>query len=205
MAISRIRTCQRLKFSFHTSNLTGLTKIWNPAPALPFGLTTNDVTWNPFRPSALPIEVPLPHFRPTLAANDVKFSFCTSALPGLLKVWSFASTIPLCLYCQRSKVPLSVLRKISFIFRTCSARTSKYIQVHFRISSLPGLPKMLNCSIFPLPFVAGWLQGHWWGFISRNYVVWPTFFLMNVFIALKGSHFWFYIHLPHLFCQDFQI
>ena len=32
---------------------------------------------------------------------------------------------------------------------------------------------------------------HWWGFISRNYVVWPTFFLMNVFIALKGSHFWF--------------
>ena len=36
-----------------------------------------------------------------------------------------------------------------------------------------------------------WLQGHWWGFISRNYVVWPTFLLMNIFIALKGSHFWF--------------
>ena len=48
-----------------------------------------------------------------------------------------------------------------------------------------------NCSMFPLAFVAGWLQGHWWGFISRNYVVWPTFLLMNVFIALKGSHFWF--------------
>ena len=47
--------------------------------------------------------------------------------------------------------------------------------------------------MFPLAFVAGWLQGHWGGFISRNYVVWPTFFLMNVFIALKGSHFWFYI------------
>ena len=47
--------------------------------------------------------------------------------------------------------------------------------------------------MFPLAFVARWLQGHWWGFISRNYVVWPTFFLMNVFIALKGSHFWFYI------------
>ena len=45
--------------------------------------------------------------------------------------------------------------------------------------------------MFPLAFVAGWLQGHWWGFISRNYVVWPTFLLMNVFIALKGSHFWF--------------
>ena len=51
--------------------------------------------------------------------------------------------------------------------------------------------KFANCSMFPLAFVAGWLQGHWWGFISRNYVVWPTFLLMNVFIALKGSHFWF--------------
>ena len=36
--------------------------------------------------------------------------------------------------------------------------------------------------MFPLAFVAGWLQGHWWGFISRNYVVWPTFFLMNVWM-----------------------
>ena len=38
-------------------------------------------------------------------------------------------------------------------------------------------------------FLAGSLQGHWWGFISQNYVVWPIFFLMNVFIALKGTHF----------------
>ena len=45
--------------------------------------------------------------------------------------------------------------------------------------------------MFPLAFVAGWLQGHWWGFISRNYVVWPTFLLINVFTALKGSHFRF--------------
>ena len=35
------------------------------------------------------------------------------------------------------------------------------------------------------------LHGHWCGFISRNYVVWPIFLLMNVFIALKGTHFWF--------------
>ena len=46
-------------------------------------------------------------------------------------------------------------------------------------------------AVFPLAFIAGWLQGHWWGFIIRNYVVWPTFLLMNIFIALKGSHFWF--------------
>ena len=48
-----------------------------------------------------------------------------------------------------------------------------------------------NCSMFPLAFDAGSLQGHWWGFISRKYVVWPIFFLMNIFIALKGTHFLF--------------
>ena len=57
--------------------------------------------------------------------------------------------------------------------------------------------KILNVWIIFYPncfkstaFVAESLQGHWWGFISRNYVVWPIFFLMNVFIALKGTHFW---------------
>ena len=56
--------------------------------------------------------------------------------------------------------------------------------------------------MFPLAFVAGSLQGHWWGFISRNYVVWPIFFLMNVFIALKGTHFWILLEgkLISLFC-----
>ena len=48
-----------------------------------------------------------------------------------------------------------------------------------------------NCSMFPLAFVAGSLQGHWWGFISRNYVVWPISFLVNVFIGLKGTLFLF--------------
>ena len=64
---------------------------------------------------------------------------------------------------------------------------------HWYTESLNRLPiwNSQNCSMFPLAFVAGWLQGHWWGFISRNYVVWPIFLLMNVFISLKGSHFWF--------------
>ena len=53
------------------------------------------------------------------------------------------------------------------------------------------LSEIRKIAVFPLAFIAGWLQGHWWGFISRNYVVWPTFLLMNVFIVLKGSHFWF--------------
>ena len=57
----------------------------------------------------------------------------------------------------------------------------------------PGVWTMQFCHkiLCPKDAVAGWLQGHWWGFISRIYVVWPTFLLMNVFIALKGSHFWF--------------
>ena len=68
--------------------------------------------------------------------------------------------------------------------------------------------------MFPQAFVAGWLQGHWWGFISRNYVVWPTFLLMNVFIALKGSHFWFLFFQTAIVCgvlpdgilgQDFML
>ena len=64
---------------------------------------------------------------------------------------------------------------------------------HWAHSNLNQLPiwNSQNCSMFPLAFIAGWLQGHWWGFISRNYVVRSTFLLMNVFIALKGSHYWF--------------
>ena len=38
----------------------------------------------------------------------------------------------------------------------------------------------------------GSLQGHWWGFISRNYIVWPIFFLMNVFLLLKDLFFFFF-------------
>ena len=49
-------------------------------------------------------------------------------------------------------------------------------------------------AMLPLAFVAESLQGHWWGFISRNYIVWPIFFLMNVSIALKETHFWFLLY-----------
>ena len=59
--------------------------------------------------------------------------------------------------------------------------------------------------MFPLAFVTGSLQGHWWGFISRNYVAWPIFFLMNVFIALKGTHFYHFLKIKLLvktFCRQ---
>ena len=77
----------------------------------------------------------------------------------------------------------------------CNDKVVYLFGPHFDLyQSLNRLPiwNSQNCNMFPLAFVAGWLQGHRWGFIGRNYVVWPTFFLMNVFIALKGSHFWFY-------------
>ena len=74
-----------------------------------------------------------------------------------------------------------------------------YFDLYQSLNRLP-IWNSQNCSMFPLAFVAGWLQGHWWGFISRNYVVWLIFFLMNVFIALKGSHLWFLleqlVHFP---------
>ena len=55
--------------------------------------------------------------------------------------------------------------------------------------------------MFPRASGAGSLQGHWWGFISRNCEVWPIFFLMNVFIALKGTHF---IFLFTYFLSEFK-
>ena len=45
--------------------------------------------------------------------------------------------------------------------------------------------------------------GYWWSFINRNYVVWPIF-LMNVFIALKGTHFsWLKLAQWVHFCDKF--
>ena len=69
-------------------------------------------------------------------------------------------------------------------------KTNKLICAPSEDSDQPGHPPSL-ISLFPPAFVAGSFKGHWWGFISRNYVVWPIFFLMNVFIALKGTHFLF--------------
>ena len=51
--------------------------------------------------------------------------------------------------------------------------------------------------MFPLAFDAGWLQGHWWGFISRNYVVWPTFLWMFS-LLLKDLISDFYSHQDQL-------
>ena len=74
-------------------------------------------------------EVPLPHFCSALTAKDMKFTFRTSALPGLLKVRRIASAIPLCLYCQIST------------FHT-SARPGLRRSRSSSALVLPGLPNM---------------------------------------------------------------
>ena len=113
-------------------------------------------------------EVPLPHFCSALTANDMKSSFRTSALPGRLKVWSFASAIPLCLYCQRSEVPLSILplgqdfEDLPHLFcqdfqiwisHFISAGTSKDLKFRFCTSALPWLPKMWSSAFSVPPYV----------------------------------------------------
>ena len=188
-----------VKFCFHTSNLIGLPKIWNSAPALSFCLTTNDVTWNPFHTSALSILCKMWSSASALPScficqrYEVQLLQISSALPGLLKVWSFASAIPLCLYCQRSEVPLSVLPLGQDFERS-------------RFSSalvLPGLPNMgMSTSAF-----------HLCRDFQRCEVPLPNFCSALTPKDLKFRFPYFYsvmtskdlVRLPHLFCQDFQV
>ena len=127
VAISRIRAFQRYKFllpyfqldwtakglklCFRTSVLSWLLKILSYASALPLCIDCqrSEVTL----PHCLDYQwcdmSSVPHFSFANSSKDVDFRFCTAALPGLLKVWSFASTLLLCLDCQRCEVPLSKL------------------------------------------------------------------------------------------------
>ena len=102
--------------------------------------------------------------------------------------------------CVRHHIKQTCLKKKKRLKRALSIsiaiqRNSFTFSIHrVDLNRLP-ISNSQNCSLFPLAFVAGWLQGHWWGLFSRNCVVWPTFFLMNVFIALIGFHFWFLFEL----------
>ena len=175
-----VLTAKYLKFRFGTSALWWLPKIWSYASTLHL----LPMMWN--SPSASPLcldyqwcntsyvphfcstnsseEVPLLHFRPALTAKDMKFSFRTSALPGLLKVWSFASTLPLCFVWQRREIRLSkhlfcqdferaqvtLPHFFDQDFQRCdgslphfiSAGSSKDVKFRFRTSALPWLSKI---------------------------------------------------------------
>ena len=127
MAISRIRTCQRCKVLLPHFQFDRTAKYLKFCSALPFGLTTNNVTWNPFHTSALPILRKMWSTASALPSclscqrYEVQLLHISSAMPGLLKVWSFASAIPLCLCCQRSEVPPSVLPLIQDFERSRSS------------------------------------------------------------------------------------
>ena len=73
---------------------------------------------------------------------------CTSAPSWRLKIWNSASTLLLCLDCQRPDVPLPHFR---------SALTAKNVKFRFRIrtSALPLLPNMWN-SAPALPLCLYW-------------------------------------------------
>ena len=60
---------------------------------------------------------------------------CTSALSWRLKIWNSASTLLLCLECQRPDIPLPHFR---------SALTAKDLKFHVRTFVLHGLPNMWN-------------------------------------------------------------
>ena len=163
-----VLTIKDLKFRFRTSAMHWLPKIlsyastlpwlsmrWIPLPHQRSASTTHDVTWVPFRTSALPIFQKMwsstSAFPSCIDCLDLKFCFRTSVLQGLLKVWSFAFAFrsALTAICAKYVKYLSphfcsarTSKYLKLRFRTCSIRTSKDVKVHFRISSLQGLPKM---------------------------------------------------------------
>ena len=140
----------------------------------------------------------------------MKFRFHTSVLPWLptiwssasahqlcsartLKVWSIASAIPLSLFCQRSDVPFSVLPLGQDFERS---RPSSALV-------LPGLPNM-GKSTSAL---------HLCRDFQKCEVALPHFCSTLTAKDLKFRFLYFHsvrtskdlVHLPHLFCQDFQI
>ena len=96
--------------------------------------------------------------------------FCCFVHKHLISETLFAFTAAGVVQCGGRKTPPRTPTTVQFLFYFWSFEISVNI-------------------LFPLAFVAGSLQGHWWGFISRNFVVKPIFFLMTVFIALKRNSF----------------
>ena len=134
-------------------------------------------------------EVPLPHFRPALAANDMKFSFCTS-------FWSARTFkgLKLCfrnsalLYCQRLEVPLSVL-PLGQDFERSRSSSALVLQglsdMGMSTSAFHLCRDFQKCEV-PLPHFCFALKD-----------------LKVCFRSVMTSKD--LVRLPHLFCQDFQV
>ena len=111
-----VLTAKNLKFRSHTSALPWLPKTWSSASRS--ALTAKDLKFR---------------FRSVFTAKDLKFHVRSFILHWLPKMWS-SFPHPLCIDCQLCEVLIPHFR---------SALTGKN-QFRFRISSLPGLPKICS-------------------------------------------------------------
>ena len=137
---------------------------------------------------------------------------CSLLLKEHIVVFLFAFTAAGVVPCGGRKTSPRTSTIVQFIFQFWSFEISEYIlrnqnliigldsysrqrliylypiliYISLWIEFLFEIHKIAAC--FPLHFVAKSLQGHWWGFFSRNFEVWPIFFLTNVFTALEGTH-----------------
>ena len=94
-------------------------------------------------------KVLLPHFQLdwTATTEDLKFCLCTSDLSWLLKIWSSAPALPLCIDCQRPEVTLSHCIDYQWFdvplpHLRSTLSTHDVTWVPFSASALPFLPKM---------------------------------------------------------------
>ena len=94
--------------------------------------------------------------------------------PGILSCFSKLCTSVLNLRLHHFLKQSNILEENQVGFRAGYSTTDHIFVLHTLIEVKP---KKLFC--------------YFVDFISQNYVVWPIFFLMNVFIALKGTHFSF--------------
>ena len=186
-----------VKFRFRTSVLPWLPTIWSSASAhqlcsarifkgLKLCFRNSALSLRPkirssaFRTFARPGLRKIPFFFRICCTRTSKYGyvhFRISSLPGLTKMWSSASALLLCLDFQRSEVPLSVLPLGHDFERSRPSSTLV----------LPGLPSMgKSTSAFHL---------------CRNFQRCEV--SLSVLPLSQDSKD--LVHLPHLFCQDFQI
>ena len=87
------------------------------------------------------------HFQLDWTAKDLKFCSRASVLSWLLKIWSFASALPLCGDCRRSEITLPLCIdyqwcEVPLPHLRSALTTHDVTRVTFRTSALQILPKM---------------------------------------------------------------
>ena len=103
---------------------------------------------------------------------------------------------------------ISVTGWLRYSFGTDGREPSLIDWMLYRVTKAEKVMTVINfwidCLFEILAFVAGSLQGHWWGFISRNYVVWPIFFFYECFHCPYRNSF-FIVFVEVLWYWQFRI